>query len=76
MFWGLFLFLIFSVFLATGGFEMRSGAIRGGRTSRLISRENSPLVYWLTESSILIAAVSLSAVGVYRARAKTNSGDA
>jgi hypothetical protein len=76
MFWGAFLFVIFLVFLATGRFEMRSGAIHGGRTNRLISRQDSPVIYWGTESSILVVAVALLAMGVYRARDGTDGNDA
>jgi hypothetical protein len=68
MFWGAFMSVIFLIFLATGRFEMRSGAIHGGRTNRVISRRDSPLIYWGTESSILVVAVALWAMGVYRAR--------
>jgi hypothetical protein len=68
MFWGAFLLVIFIIFLATGRFEMRSGAIHGGRTNRVISRQDSPLTYWGTESSILAAAAALLAMGAYHAR--------
>jgi hypothetical protein len=76
MFWGVFLLVIFFVFLAAGRFELRSGAIHGGRTNRIISRQDSPLTYWGTESSILAAAVLLFALGVYRARDQADGDDA
>jgi hypothetical protein len=73
-FWGAFVFLIFCIFLKTGHFEVRSGARVGGfRRTTVISRQDHPLVYWGTQSSILILAVSLVALGVYRARKDTDS---
>jgi hypothetical protein len=68
MFWGFFLMIMFCIFLWTGRFEMRSGALHGGRTNRAISRQDSPLTYWGTESSILAAGALLCAMGAYRAR--------
>jgi hypothetical protein len=76
IFWGLFLLVIFCAFLATGKFEMRSGSIHGGRTSRVISRQDSPMIYWGTESSILALALLLCVMGVYRAREDTDDTDA
>jgi hypothetical protein len=75
MFWGVFVFVIFCIFLATGRFEMRSSSRHGGnRESRVISRQDSPLIYWGTESTILVVAVTLFALGVYPAR-KGSDGD-
>jgi hypothetical protein len=67
---------VFRVFLAKGKFEMRSGAMHGGRTNRVISREESPLIYWGTESLILGAAILLCAMGAYRPRSQTGGDDA
>jgi hypothetical protein len=76
-FWGAFVFLIFCIFLRTGRFEMRSGARVGGfRRTTIISRQDRPLVYWATQSSILIVAVTLVALGAYRARKESESDDA
>ena len=74
MVWGAFLLVIFCVFLASGRFEMRFGATHGGRMNRVISRQDSPLIYWGTEFSILAAAVLLCAMGVFRSRDR-NDGD-
>jgi hypothetical protein len=77
MFWGVFVFVIFCIFLMTGRFEMRSGSRHGGgRVNRVISRQDSPLIYWGTESAILVVAVSLFASGVYRARKESDGDDA
>lgn len=77
MFWGSFLLIIFGVFLVTGKFEIRSGAkVGGGRRTAYISRQDNPLIYWGTESSILVVAVSLLSIGVCRAREGTNGDDA
>ena len=76
MFWGAFLLVIFCIFLATGRFEMRSGAVHGGRTNKVISRQDNPLTYWGAESSILAAAVLLCVTGAYRARDQTDGDDA
>jgi hypothetical protein len=74
MIWGVCLLIIFCVFFASGRFEMRSGAMHGGRTNRVFSRKDSPLIYWGTEFSILAAAVLLCAMGVFRSRDR-NDGD-
>jgi len=75
MVWGAFWLVIFCVFLASGRFEMRFGATHGGRMNRVISRQDSPLIYWGTESSILFLAVVLCGLGAYRAREGTNGDD-
>jgi hypothetical protein len=75
--WGAFVFVIFCIFLGTGRFEVRSGAkVGGGRRTTVISRQDSPLIYWGTQSSILFVAVSLVAAGAYRARKESVSDNA
>jgi hypothetical protein len=76
MFWGAFLLVVFGVFLLAGKFEMRSGARLGGRRTTIILRQDSPLIYWGTESVILVVAVALFASGVYRAGKDSDSDDA
>jgi hypothetical protein len=76
LFWGGFLFVVFGVFLVAGKFEIRSGARLVGRRTTLILRHDSPLIYWGTESAILVVAVSLFASGVYRARKDSDGDDA
>jgi hypothetical protein len=76
VFWGVFAFVIFCIFLTTGKFEMRSGSIHGRhQILRVISREDNPLIYWGTESVILVVAVLLVASGVYRARKDSDDDD-
>ncbi|OOG36812.1 hypothetical protein B0E51_17770 [Rhodanobacter sp. C05] len=76
MFWGVFVFVIFCIFLEVGKFEMRSGSIHGRhQILRVISRQDNPLIYWGTEFAILVVAVLLVALGVYRAR-KDSDDDA
>ena len=74
MFWGVVVLVIFGVFLAAGRFELWSGARPGGRRMTVITRQENPGVYWGIESSVLAVAVSLLAMGAYRAR-KGSRGD-
>lgn len=76
MFWGVIIFVIFCIFLKTGRFEMRSGSIHSGQKKRVITRQDSPLIYWGTEFAILVVAVSLVGLGVYRARKESGGDDA
>jgi hypothetical protein len=76
VFWGVFLFVVFCIFLATGKFEMRNGSIHSGQILRVISRQDNPLTYWGIESAILVLAVFLVAAGVYRARRDSDDDDA
>lgn len=77
IFWGAFVFLVFCIFLKMGRFELRSGARIGGfRRTSLISRQDSPLIYWGTQSSILLIALSLVGAGLYRARKESGADGA
>jgi hypothetical protein len=76
MFWGVFLFVIFGIFLVAGRFEIQSGARLVGRRTLFVLRHDSPLIYWGSESVILFVGLFLFASGVSRVRNGSDSDHA
>lgn len=66
---------IFGVFLAVGRFDLHSGGRNGNLRSSVITRRDSPMIYWGVESTILVVGLILLTQGIYRARNETPCDD-
>jgi hypothetical protein len=68
------LLVIFGVFLAAGRFDLHSGGRTGNLRSAVITRRDSPMIYWGVESSILVMGLMVLSHGIARSRKGTGSG--